>query len=145
MEPDACGTIAPMDIEQTLRILLEQQQRLGAHQERQAEDQRRLEGYLERIARSQLQLVEMGVRQNGRLDQVEAALVQVSAALSQLAEAHRSLVEEHRSLAQEVAAQQQRTDQRFQELAETQRHTDENLNALIRVVDDLIPRDGQRS
>lgn len=133
-----------MDVEQTLRILLEQQQQMGAHQERLAEDHRRLEGYLERIAQSQLQLLEMQSRQDGRMDQLEAALGHLSVALGKVAE-------EHRSLVQEVAANQQRTELRFQELAgrvqevaDAQRHTDENLNALIKVVDDLIRRDGKR-
>lgn len=77
------------------------------------------------------------------MDQLEAALGHLSVALGKVAE-------EHRSLVQEVAANQQRTELRFQELAgrvqevaDAQRHTDENLNALIKVVDDLIRRDGK--
>ena len=40
---------------------------------------------------------------------------------------------------------QLRTEQRVQELAESQKQTTGNLNALIKVVDDLVRRDGRRS
>jgi len=113
-----------MDPEQTLHFILEQQQRLGSYMER-------LDGYVERIARNQLELVETQSRQAEGLSQLTVIVHGLAEGLNRLSEDHRSLAE--------------RTDQRFQELIEAQRHTDESLNALIKIVDDLIRRDGRRA
>ena len=80
----------------------------------------------------------MSDEQNGhgksRLDRLEGLM-------ELLIDDHLKFTDEHKRLltAQILLTEaQQRTEQRIQDLAESQKQTDERLNALIRVVDDLV-------
>ncbi len=73
-----------MDVEQTVKFILDQQQRLGTHLERldahmqqlatqqdlRSEDHRRLEGYVERIAQHQERLTEDHRRLEGYVERI---------------------------------------------------------------------------
>ncbi len=73
-----------------------------------------------------------------RLDRIEAILEVVANQHMQLTEEHNRFAQEHRQL---LAAQVVLTD-RVNPLAEAQKHTDERLNALIRIVDEIIQKRG---
>jgi hypothetical protein len=72
------------------------------------------------------------------LDRIEAILEVVANQHMQLTEEHTRFAQEHRQL---LAAQVVLTD-RVTTLAEAQKHTDEGLNSLIRIVDDIIQKRG---
>ena len=108
-----------MDVERTLEFILENQAKFSAQMGE-------LESLVGRIAQQQLDLGQ-------HVDRFQRG---VSDAVMALAEAQRHLAEEQQRLAEtqrHLAEEQQR-------LTEAQRHTEERLNALISIVDGLIPR-----
>ena len=82
-------------------------------------------------------LAEVQVLQAQVLDSHEDRLNRITDVLGQIAEMQRATEEELKAFAQE-------TREAIQEREEAGRHTDERLNALIKIVDDLIRRDGRR-
>ena len=93
-----------------------------------------------------------------RLDQITARLDQVTANVNKLAEVqvlraqvldqHEDRLNRITEILRELAESQQRTEKELRESIQAReeagRHTDARLNALIKVVDDMIRRDGRR-
>src|SRR5688572_13239380 len=104
-----------MDLQRAMEVLLENQGRFFSG----LEELRSLVG---RIAQQQLDLIQHVDRFQGEISSVVLAI----------AHEQKRLAEEQRRLAEEQTR-----------LTEAQRHTDESLNALIAVVDDIIRRPKQ--
>jgi len=94
---------------------------------------------------------------NGRLDRLEGAVAILTSAVGSLTDVTRVIADQVNRLAEahiqteenlaELAESQQRlaesqrvTEESIRQLTEAQHHTDERLNALIAIVDDLIRR-----
>ena len=108
-----------MDTERTIQFILENQARVSAQMGEFSTRMNQLQDLVERIARQQVEL-------NDHVNDFQRG---ISAAVMAIAEEQLRLTQEQLRLARE---------QRL--LAEAQRHTEERLNALITVVDGLIPR-----
>ena len=92
-------------------------------------------------------ILEQQAKQEASLQQTDELLLKVGAIQLQQAE----ILSQHDSQIGQLIQSQRRTDETVKDLAEAVkglaeqgRHTDERLNALIKVVDDLIRRDGSR-
>lgn len=112
-----------MDVENTI-------ERISGLVEALAQGQQRISGWLERVAQAQMELAERQSRGEETIGHLVTAVGQLATSVGQLRE-HA----EHTD---------KRMDQGFRELREAQQQTEQNLNALIRIVDDLIRRDGGR-
>ena len=82
-----------------------------------------------------------------RLDRIEGIIEALATRQADIEEAHIQIAAEHKRLltaqvllTDEVRKFQQRTEEKFQQLADMQRSTDERLNTLIAIVDGLIRR-----
>jgi len=108
---------AIMDVEKTVQFLLEQQAQFAAQQQQLAAQQQQFQRDLEDLR---------GVV--GRLAGVVQGVVGVTQQLG--------------GVTQQLAQIQDRQQQQIGELIAAQKHTDERLDALIKVVDDLVRRNG---
>ncbi len=108
-----------MDVEETIHFLLEQQAAFAAHLQRVGERLEQVSERLEQVAENQWKMSQVQSRQQEMISQLTV-------------------------IAGRLADAQQQADRRITELAEAQRHTEENLNALIKIVDEWIRRDGGR-
>ena len=113
-----------MDIEKTIQFILEQQAHSPAQQQQFLEEFREglrtVTGVVHHVAQLQARQQE----QIGSQQQQIGGLTQIVGKL---------------------AERQSHTDEVVAQVAEALRHTDERLNALIKVVDDLVRRDGSRA
>lgn len=108
-----------MDVEKNIEFILEQQAGFVVHLQ---------------------QLGEIQSRQQGILDRVLTIVGQLGEAAGQLAEAQQRTDQTVR----ELAEAQQRTDQKLREVGEKLEGVADNLNALIKVVDELVRRNGRK-
>ena len=115
-----------MDIEGTVQFILENQARVSAQMGEFSTHLNQLQDLVERIARQQIELN----------DHVNEFQQEISAGVIAIAEAQKQLVER----VDRLAEAQERLTEAQERLTEMQRHTEERLNALITVVDGLIPR-----
>lgn len=99
-----------------------------------AADQQQMSVLMRRLGETQLEMAQ-------RQSQLEETVGHVVTAVGQLSSDLRSLAQSTDQRFQEMG---RRMEQGFQELREAQQHTEQNLNALIKIVDDLIRRDGGR-
>ena len=150
-----------MDLEKSMQFVLEQQAQFWATLQKLGEAHAVLEADQKRLAANQLELARLQSQQQemiGGLTMAVGELVQAQKRTEQrvqdLAESQQRTDQTIRELAEaqqrtdqtirELAEAQQRTDQTIRGLAEAQQRTDQSLNALIKVVNDLIRRDGRR-
>ena len=106
-----------MDVEKTMQFVLDQQAQLVVSVQKLGEAHAVLAADMQRLQGAQARQQEM--------------IGQVVSIVRDLAIAHRDLAES--------------TDRRFRELADKVQDVTDNLNALIKIVDELIRRDGPRS
>ncbi len=106
-----------MDVEKTMQFILDQQAQFWASLQQMREAEAAAHAALETEQKRQ-----------------QEVLGGVIAVVAQLATGQQVLVEA-----------QKRTEERVQELSARVQDVTDNMNALIKVVDDLVRRDGQRS
>ena len=112
-----------MDVEKTMQFILEQQTHFGAGLQQMREAEAAAHAALEA---EQKRLSETQSTQQ----EILGGVIRV---VAQLATGQQGLVEA-----------QKRTEERVQELSARVQDVTDNMNALIKVVDDLVRRDGQR-
>ncbi len=116
-----------MDVEKTMQFILEQQAQFwaGLQQTREANDagHAAFQSEQRRLGQHQSQLVETQARQQVMLNDLISVVGQLPA--------------HQKTFAEQTAAAQQRTEEKLQDVTN-------NLNALIKIVDDLVRRDGQQ-
>ena len=101
-------------------------------------------GRLHQVAELQFELATRQSRQEETISLLVSAVGQLRDHAEKLTEERfRRIDQRFEEIAQRFEEMGQRMDRGFRELREAQQHTDKNLNDLIKIVDDLIRRDGQ--
>lgn len=124
-------------------VLAADQQQMSAHQQQLTAHQERLAADQERQARLQLELAQEQSRQQEAIGHIVNAVGQVTISVRELAAAVGELRDHAERTDLQIREMNQRMGQGFQELREAEQQTRENLDALIKIVDDLIRRDGR--
>lgn len=116
-----------MDVERTLEALAERQVIFQRDMEQMRLTQAQHQGMINEVVGI---LNQFARRTEARFEETDRML--------------RALAEAQQRTEQKLQEFIENTNRRFSDLAESQQHTDERLNALIKIVDDLIRRDGHR-
>ena len=95
----------------------------------------RMDRQFEFMAAQQAELNIMVQRNSEQIAKHDAQIVQLAEAILSLVGVVDGQSQRTEKRFQELAESQERTDKKFQELAESQRRTDERLNVLINVVE----------
>ena len=106
-----------MDVEKTMQFILEQQAKHEVWLQEMREAFRHNDGMIRKLVEAQTRQLEILTSHQAQIDQLTKGT-------------------------EELRKSQLRTDEAIKSLVEQGRHTDERLNALIKVVDDLIRRNG---
>lgn len=107
-------------------------------------DHKELRDLVEQTARIQLRMAEEQADQRRSLNGLTQLVAEIATDLKETRVDLRELAEIQKQTDLKLERLAERTDRQFAEVGEKINQLTDNMNALIRVVDDLIRRDGRR-
>lgn len=119
-----------VDMDKAKERMAEHEEHLARHAERMAGHEERMAKHAERMAEAEAKAAERRAESNARIARIEGIQENTARQIEHIGNALIALTESHERMQEENAL----TQEALRELAESQRHTDRRLDALIDIV-----------